>query len=35
MMTAIPPQQIGRMLSGREAAQLILRLVEGRDRLGE
>jgi hypothetical protein len=28
MMTLIPPEQIGRMLSGKEAMQLILRLVE-------
>jgi hypothetical protein len=28
MMTAIPP--VGRMLSGKETSQLILRLVEGR-----
>jgi hypothetical protein len=32
MMTTIPPEQIGRMLSGNEASQLILRLVEGRRR---
>jgi hypothetical protein len=32
MMTAIPPEEIGRMMSGVEAAQLIFRLVEGRDR---
>jgi hypothetical protein len=32
IMTAIPPEQIGRMLSGNETSQLILRLVEGRDR---
>jgi hypothetical protein len=31
MMTAIPPEEIGRMMSGVEAAQLIFRLVEGRD----
>jgi hypothetical protein len=34
MMTSIPPEQIGRMLSGDEASQLILRLVDGRSRLG-
>jgi hypothetical protein len=32
MMTAISPEAIGRMMSGKEATQLILRLVEGRDR---
>jgi hypothetical protein len=32
MMTSIPPEQIGRMLSGDEASQLILRLVDGRGR---
>jgi hypothetical protein len=31
MMTAIPPEEIGRMMSGVEAVQLIFRLVEGRD----
>jgi hypothetical protein len=35
MMTTIPPKQIGRMLSGKEASQLILRLVEGRGRPGK
>jgi hypothetical protein len=34
MMKLIPPEQIGRMLSGDEASQLILRLVDGRGRLG-
>jgi hypothetical protein len=33
-MTSIPPEQIGRMMSGVEAADLILRLVQGRGRLG-
>jgi hypothetical protein len=33
MMTTIPPEQIGRMLSGDEASQLILRIVDGRGRL--
>jgi hypothetical protein len=32
MMTSIPPEQIGRMMSGLEAAELILRLVQGRGR---
>lgn len=32
MMTAIPPTQVGRMMSGAEASQLIFRLVEGRRR---
>jgi hypothetical protein len=32
MMTSIPPEQIGRMMSGVEAAELILRLVQGRGR---
>jgi hypothetical protein len=32
MMTLIPPEQIGRMLSGDEASQLILRVVDGRYR---
>jgi hypothetical protein len=32
MMTSIPPEQIGRMISGVEAAELILRLVQGRGR---
>jgi hypothetical protein len=31
-VTTIPPEQIGRMLSGKETAQLILRLIEGRGR---
>jgi hypothetical protein len=30
MMTAIPPEQIGRMMSGVEAAELIVQLVQGR-----
>jgi hypothetical protein len=33
MMMSIPPEQIGRMLSGKEASILIRRLVERRDRL--
>jgi hypothetical protein len=32
MMTAISPEEIGRMMSGKEARQLIIRLVEGRDK---
>jgi hypothetical protein len=32
MMTAMPPTQIGRMMSVAEAAQVIRRLVEGRGR---
>jgi hypothetical protein len=32
MMTSLPPTQIGRMMSGAEAAELILQLVEGRRR---
>jgi hypothetical protein len=32
MMASIPPEQIGRMLSGNEASQLIRRLVDGRRR---
>jgi hypothetical protein len=32
MMTAIPPEEIGRMMSGVEAAEMILQLVEGRGR---
>ena len=32
MMTSMPPEQIGRMMSGVEAAELILRLVQGRGR---
>jgi hypothetical protein len=35
MMTSIPPEQIGRMMSGPEAAELILRLVRGRGRSRE
>jgi len=31
-MTAIPPEEIGRMMSGVEAAELILQLVQGRGR---
>jgi hypothetical protein len=34
MMNRILPGQIGRMLSGNEASQLILRLVDGRGRPG-
>jgi hypothetical protein len=30
MMTAIPPEEVGRMMSGVEAAELILQLVRGR-----
>jgi hypothetical protein len=32
VMTSTPSEQIGRMLSGDEASQLILRLVDGRYR---
>jgi len=32
MMRAIPPEQIGRMMSGMEAAELIVQLVQGRGR---
>jgi hypothetical protein len=32
LMTAIPPEEIGRMMSGVEAAELILQLVQGRGR---
>src|SRR6516225_11244082 len=32
MMAAIPPEEIGRMMSGVEAAELILRLVRDRGR---
>jgi hypothetical protein len=32
MMTAIPPEEIGRVMSGVEAAELILQLVQGRGR---
>jgi hypothetical protein len=35
MMTAISPEEIGRMMSGKEVSQLIFRLVEDGDRLGE
>jgi hypothetical protein len=35
MMNRVPPEQIGRMLSGNEASQLILRLVDGGGRPGE
>jgi hypothetical protein len=34
MMTAIPPEEIGRMMSGVEAAELILRIVRDRGRPG-
>ena len=34
MMAAIPPEEIGRMMSGVEAAELILRLVRDRGRPG-
>jgi hypothetical protein len=34
MMTAIPPEEIGGLMSGVEAAELILRLVQGRGRPG-
>jgi hypothetical protein len=34
MMTSIPSEQIGRMISDVEAAELILRLVQGRGRSG-
>ena len=30
MMTSVPPTQIGRIMSGAEAAQMIVRLVQGR-----
>jgi hypothetical protein len=32
MMTAIPPQRIGTMMSGVEAAELIVQFVQGRGR---
>jgi hypothetical protein len=32
MMASIPPEQIGKMLSGDEASQVILQLVDGRGR---
>jgi hypothetical protein len=32
MMAAIPPEDIGRMMSGVETAELIRRLVQGRGR---
>ena len=32
MMTAIPPEEIGRMMSGAEAAELIRQLIQGRGR---
>jgi hypothetical protein len=35
MMARIQPEEIGRMISGKEAARLILRLVEGHDGPGE
>ena len=34
MVAAIPPEEIGRMMSGVEAAELILRLVRDRGRPG-
>ena len=34
MMAAIPPEEIGRMMSGVEAAELILRIVRDRGRPG-
>jgi hypothetical protein len=34
MITAIPAEEIGRMMSGVEATELILRLVQGRGRPG-
>ena len=34
MMAAIPPEEVGRMMSGVEAAELILRLVRDRGRPG-
>jgi hypothetical protein len=34
MMMAIPPEEIGRMMSGVEAAELILRIVRDRGRPG-
>jgi hypothetical protein len=34
MMATIPPEEIGRMMSGLEAAELILRLVRDRGRPG-
>ena len=34
MMPAISPEEIGRFLSGKEASQLILRLVEGHEGSG-
>jgi hypothetical protein len=34
MMAAIPPEEIGRMMSGVEAAELILRIVRERGRPG-
>jgi hypothetical protein len=35
MMTSVPPAQVGRMMSGAEAAQMIGRLVERREKLEE
>jgi hypothetical protein len=35
MVTTIPPTLIGRVMSGAEAAQLILRLVDGRGGLDQ
>src|SRR5215475_10913335 len=32
MMTSVPPTHIGRMMSGAEAAQMIVQLVESRER---
>jgi hypothetical protein len=32
MMTAVPPEEIGRMMSGAEAAELIRQLIQGRGR---
>jgi len=34
MMAAIPPEEIGRMMSGVEAAELILRIVRDGGRRG-
>jgi hypothetical protein len=34
LMSSIPPEQIGRVMSGPETAELILRLVRGRGRPG-
>jgi hypothetical protein len=35
MMAAIPPEEIGRMMSGIDAAELILRIVRDRGRPGQ